>query len=52
MDKEAQSFVDQLFKEQHEQLMKEIERLEQKKWDAIRRKMFRWLSDNGYLPKN
>jgi hypothetical protein len=51
MDQKAQKYFDQIFKEQHEQLMAEIQALERRKWNAIRKKMLNWLSDNGYLPK-
>jgi len=51
MNTEAKQYFDQIVKEQHEQLMREIETLENKKWRAVRKKMFKWLEDNGRMPK-
>jgi len=52
MDNEAKKYFDQIASENRKQLLREIQEIEEKKWQIIRDQMLKWLEDNGRLPKN
>jgi hypothetical protein len=52
VDSEAKKYFDQIASEHRKELLREIDQIEEKKWETIRDKMLKWLVENGMLPKN